>query len=234
MTTKTLIGKVSEICEAKMRKSPNTKRRALLGKDGNSYWLNEKDEINEVWNHGKVYKFQNESSVWFMCIIENEFNPKESIDIVLEIIKNNQDKFNEICKLIISLSQSDIIFNENGLYTWMYYELLIETNTLRQKYFNNNEKAINDEQFFEVTLYYFIYSNLNLKEGKSLNNYTLGELNSLIEKLNLWDNFKNIRALNEHGYDFKIKGISPIFYHFVMLMGAKDDSGKPLIDSEPW
>ena len=68
-------------------------------------------------------------------------------------------------------------------------------------------------------------SHLSLKESQEINQYTKiflennfkehYEVNRYISKMNLWDEFPNIRSLNDHGENKDIPGILPKFYAIV-------------------
>lgn len=68
-------------------------------------------------------------------------------------------------------------------------------------------------------------SNLSFKESHEINHYTKiflengfkehYEVNRYISKMNLWDEFQNIRSLNDHGENKNIPGILPKFYAIV-------------------
>jgi hypothetical protein len=59
------------------------------------------------------------------------------------------------------------------------------------------------------------------------------QVNSYIDNNKLWEEFKNIRSKNDHGYTNLINGIYPkIFYAVCEILNIKDSGGEPLIASD--
>lgn len=55
------------------------------------------------------------------------------------------------------------------------------------------------------------------------------EVNDIITKNRLWDNFKTIRSLNDHGEFKKIEGIQPQYFKIVCnILKISGDNGLPL------
>ncbi|EMW1015360.1 hypothetical protein AAEK50_002242 [Serratia marcescens] len=55
------------------------------------------------------------------------------------------------------------------------------------------------------------------------------EVNDIITKNRLWDNFKTIRSLNDHGEFKKIEGIQPQYFEIVCnILKISGDKGLPL------
>ena len=55
------------------------------------------------------------------------------------------------------------------------------------------------------------------------------EVNEIITKNKLWENFKTIRSLNDHGEFKEIKGIQPQYFEIVCnILKISGDKGLPL------
>jgi hypothetical protein len=61
------------------------------------------------------------------------------------------------------------------------------------------------------------------------------EVNSYISKNELWDDFSELRSLNDHGHRKKIKGITPYYFAlFCRVLEIDADDGAPLLDYEKY
>lgn len=85
----------------------------------------------------------------------------------------------------------------------------------------NTEKLSLDESN-EVKKYIDIYRSNNFKEHY--------EVNSYISKMNLWNDFPNIRSLNDHGDNIEIPGILPRFYAIICKELEIDGAGGASLD----
>lgn len=82
---------------------------------------------------------------------------------------------------------------------------------------------------------------LSSNESKEINEYIKifrehgctkhHEVNEIITKYRLWDNFKTIRSLNDHGEFKEIEGIQPQYFEIVCnILKISGDKGSPLDD----
>lgn len=80
---------------------------------------------------------------------------------------------------------------------------------------------------------------LSSNESKEINEYIKifrkhgctrhHEVNEIITKNRLWDNFKTIRSLNDHGKSKEIEGIQPQYFEVVCnILKISGDKGSPL------
>jgi hypothetical protein len=88
---------------------------------------------------------------------------------------------------------------------------------------NASFTALSQSEVNELLRYIWIYKQNNMTEHWQVNEY--------ISEFDNWDEFTNIRSLNDHGYDFHIQGIQPKFYAIIcnVLQKEKGD-GAPLLD----
>lgn len=82
-------------------------------------------------------------------------------------------------------------------------------------------ESLSAEESCEVDEYIRIYK----REGFSKH----PEVNDFIWKNGLWDNFKAIRSLNDHGNFKEIEGIQPKYFEIICnILNISDEGGLPL------
>lgn len=92
---------------------------------------------------------------------------------------------------------------------------------------NKSIQVLTENQVKQLITYIWIFKNYRLSKH--------WQVNAFIDKNNLWNQFTEIRALNNHGYEQKIKGILPIYFRLVCeVLNIEADNGAPLIDSESY
>ena len=83
-------------------------------------------------------------------------------------------------------------------------------------------------------------STLTLVESKEINEYITifksnefaehFQVNKYITDRELWDGFKTIRSLNDHGVNKEVPGIQPKYFNIICsLLGIQGGAGSPLI-----
>ena len=89
--------------------------------------------------------------------------------------------------------------------------------------FSDLSKAIQKQ----ISAYLEIFQSNGFSEHWEVNNY--------ISQHNMWDEFKDIRAMNDHGYVRKIRGILPKYYAIVCSqLHIMRGDGAPLLHSESY
>jgi len=84
---------------------------------------------------------------------------------------------------------------------------------------------LNKNQIDQLLEYLWIYKSNNYDQHWEVNNH--------ISRYNLWDDFTEIRSLNDHGYEKNIKGITPKYYFITCrAMSIEKGDGASLISSE--
>jgi hypothetical protein len=135
---------------------------------------------------------------------------------------------NEVLFLSSKLSKELVRQNYDQL---AVYELDNEKNTLVVMFpdeaLSSNKISLTKEQLSQLFEYIYIFKS---------NNFTKHwQVNEKISANDDWDKFDEIRALNDHGYEEKIKGILPHYFQLVCyILKISGDEGAKLIDSEPY
>jgi hypothetical protein len=94
---------------------------------------------------------------------------------------------------------------------------------IREKY----GKEYSDEAWSEVISYVALMKKLGIQDQ--------GKCNEYITRALLWDEFSNIRAMNDHGYGREIEGITRKAYRLVCeLMNLDSGFGAPLLHSRQY
>jgi hypothetical protein len=83
------------------------------------------------------------------------------------------------------------------------------------------------EKLAQLVTYIYIYKSNNLTEH--------WEVNKLISRNDTWDDFDELRSLNDHGNNNKVKGIMPKYFAIICkTLGIDADDGAPLLDYEKY
>ena len=93
---------------------------------------------------------------------------------------------------------------------------------------DDNEKiTLSKKELIQICKYVYIFKSNDFDKHWQVNEY--------ISNKNRWDEFDKIRALNDHGYEKRIKGILPIYYNLVCdILNLPIEDGAKLLDSQPW
>ena len=100
---------------------------------------------------------------------------------------------------------------------------------LHEKYSNKNEslgsfcngQPLTENESSEINNYIEIYNSNNFTSHHEANNF--------ITENNLWNNFKTIRSLNDHGEHKEIEGIQPKYFEIVCgILKITGEHGLPL------
>jgi len=190
--------------------------------------------IVELHDNGLIKHLSNEILYKYIDELEFQINSSDYTNAIIHnnTIKKLRNKFN----LTIS-DKKDVLIEvpvkrlENS-----------HLDNLSKKYFINdefiNEFMIKISLFYsdieqknkeiaELLTYIWIFKKFNLKKHWQINNY--------ITNIDAWGDFAELRSLNDHGYQNKIKGITPKFFAIVCnVLNITDDDGSPLKEFEKY
>lgn len=102
---------------------------------------------------------------------------------------------------------------------------------MTQQFRNEYTKKINDAAFSELSqkeveqllTYLWIFISEDLDEHWEVNEY--------ITNNDIWDDFSELRSLNDHGYKNRVKGITPKYFAIACtVLDVDADDGAPLED----
>ena len=77
-------------------------------------------------------------------------------------------------------------------------------NVYKIKINDSSYNKLSAQELTELLKYLWIYKENNFSEH--------WQVNEFITENEIWDEFKAIRSLNDHGYEFRIRVIKPNFY----------------------
>lgn len=101
----------------------------------------------------------------------------------------------------------------------LFYQALTSSKALSGT--SVNGKALSTQEVQEIEMYIQIYRNHGCTKHH--------EVNEIISQKDIWDNFKTIRSLNDHGNFTGIEGIQPTYFEIICdILKISGESGQPL------
>jgi hypothetical protein len=96
-------------------------------------------------------------------------------------------------------------------------------NAYKSKVKDASYTCLSETELNELLNYLWIYKKNNMFEH--------WQVNEFISENDIWDEFKGIRSMNDHGYEFHIEGIKPNYYAIVCRVLEKEKGdGAPLLN----
>ena len=96
-------------------------------------------------------------------------------------------------------------------------------NSYKSKVKDASYTPLSEAVLNELLNYLWIYKINNMSEH--------WQVNEFISENDIWDEFKEIRSMNDHGYEFQIHGIKPNYYAIICsVLNKEKGDGAPLID----
>ena len=96
-------------------------------------------------------------------------------------------------------------------------------NAYKSKVKDASYTRLSEAELNELLNYLWIYKKSNMSEH--------WQVNEFISENDIWDEFKGIRSMNDHGYEFHIHGIKPNFYAIVCrVLDKEKGDGAPLLN----
>jgi hypothetical protein len=127
------------------------------------------------------------------------------------------------------MSKEIEIVKEN-LKSEKYSKFILEDNFIERYH-----ELVSECSFSKLTLdqmcQVLIYLNIYKKRKLSAH----WQVNEFISRHNYWGFFSELRSLNDHGYDEKIKGITPRYFGLICdVLDISADDGEPLQSYEKY
>ena len=95
----------------------------------------------------------------------------------------------------------------------------------KEKIIDASFSSLSNKEIKQLLKYLWIYKSYHCTEHY--------EVNEIITEEDIWDEFKKIRSLNDHGHRRKILGIAPKYFAIICeVLEIEDAGGNPLEDWE--
>jgi len=97
----------------------------------------------------------------------------------------------------------------------------------KNKIIKVSKTKLNENEIKQIVVYLWIYNKYSCSEH--------WEVNKIISQDKRWKDFNELRSYNDHGYNSKIKGITPKYFAIICsVLDILPSNGNPLLDYEKY